>query len=204
MTDRTITTDASAERSAVPELSGVELRVTGDGTTTAAARRDASDRAATVRDRLTDVVDDERVRTTTVEVDETDDLFGPDTDLPYQATERLRVDCTPDAVETVVVAATDAGAAVPTVEHALHEGRERALQEEALAAATERAREKAEHVADAEGLRVGSVRSVTTREVDTGMQSIVDDALAEGSSSSLRPSPVPVSATVEVVYELTE
>ena len=205
MPERTITADASAERSATPDLSRVGLSVTGDGTTAAAARRNASDRAATVRDHVADAVAEGRIRTTSVEVDETDDLFEAGTDLPYCGTERLSVDCTPNTVEAVVVAATDAGATVPTVEHSLHEERRRSLQDEALAVATERAREKAARIAAVEGLTVGSVRSVRTREVNGGMESLVDEALSGWPpSQSLRPGPISVSVSVEATYGLAE
>lgn len=204
MNERTITADATAERRALPELAQVTLEVTGDGTTAAEARRAVRDRASAVRTALEDAVSADRVRTTSVEVDPSSDLFEAETDLPYEASERLEVDCTPDTVEEVVVCATDAGATVPVGSHSLTEGRERDLQDEALTAATERAREKAACIAAAEGLSVGRVRRVETREVSTGMDSIVEDALANNRQSSIQPTPVTVSAAVEAVYELEE
>ncbi len=204
MTDRTLTADASAERTTLPELSRVELRVRGEGTTAAEAHRDARDSASTLHESLADVVADEDVRRTGVDVQDSAGTFGPDTDLPYGASEEFSVDCTPETVETVVLRATEAGATVPAVHHSVHESRRRALQDEALAAATERAREKAERVAAAEGVAVGDVRSVTTSEVSSGMGSIVDDALGCCESTALQPDPVSVSAAVEVVYELVD
>jgi len=204
MTDRTLTVDASAERSARPKSSRVELRVRGEGTTAAEARRDARDRGATLRESLRAVVAGEDVRRTRVTVEETDTTFEPETDLPYGASERFHVNCTPETVEEVVVCATDAGASVSDVIHTLHEARRRELRDEALAAATERAREKAERIADVEELTVGEVRCVSTHEGRTGMESLVEEALVFGECSSLDPDPVEVSAAVEVVYGLMD
>ena len=51
---------------------------------------------------------------------------------------------------------------------------------------------------------MGDVCRVTTREVSSGMGSIVDDALGCCESPALQPDPIVVSAAVEVVYELVD
>ncbi|UWM54946.1 SIMPL domain-containing protein [Salinirubellus salinus] len=116
------------------------------------------------------------------------------------------MDCAPETAEDVVVGVTDAGASVRGVEYALHEAARRERQDETLAAATERAREKAQRVAATEGLSLGELQRVETGEVGgrsgSGMHSIVDGALASGPASSVRPDPITVRATVEAVYEL--
>lgn len=200
---RTITTDATGSRETVPELATVDVAVTGEGETATAARERARDRAVTLRASLTEqTVDADRVRRVDLRVEATDDLFEPVTDAAYQATERLEADCVPETAEAVVVAATDAGGTVRHVEFHLHESVRRRLQDEALEAATERAREKAERIAAAEGLTVAGVRELTTREASTGMNSIVDEALAQGDDANVHPEPVTVSAAVEAVYDL--
>jgi uncharacterized protein YggE len=93
---------------------------------------------------------------------------------------------------------------VRTVDFHLGESVSRRLQDEALEAATGRAREKAERIAAAEGLTVAGVREVTTRDVPTGMNSIVDAALAHGPEMDLQPDPTTVAAAVEAVFELAD
>lgn len=110
----------------------------------------------------------------------------------------------PETAEAVVVEVTDAGGTVHTIQFKLHEDVHRQLQNKALTTAMERAREKAKHIAAAEGLVVGEVQEVTTREVSSGMESIVDEALAASPDTDLHPAPVAVSESVKVIYELTE
>lgn len=205
MTQCTVTTDATGRRTESPELAMVEVRATGEGDTAAVARRAVRDRAATVRESLTEQgLPPDQVDTVELRVEDTSQAFDPDTDAPYRAVERLRVDCAPGVAREVVVAATDAGGTVSTVEFDLRENTRRRVEEDALDAAMERAREKAQRLASAEGLAVGGVREVTSREDEPGTSSIVDEALAAGGDIELRPEPVVVSETVAVVYELVE
>lgn len=201
----TVTTEAVSRREATPELATVEVAVVGEGETAATARERVRDRSATLRASLTETtVDADRVRRTELRVESTDQQFDSATDAAYEATERLVVDCVPETAEAVVVAATDAGGTVRTVDFHLGESVSRRLQDEALEAATGRAREKAERIAAAEGLTVAGVREVTTRDVPTGMNSIVDAALAHGPEMDLQPDPTTVAAAVEVVFELAD
>jgi len=202
MTTRTITTDATARRETDPELATVEINVTGQGNEAADARALARDRAATIRDSLTAVSADQ-IRTVDIQVEDATEPFTADIDAQYQATERLHVECVPETTEQVVVEVTDAGGTVRSVEFQVHEQVRRQLQDEALAAAMERAREKASRLAAVEGLVVSDVQRITTTEVSTGMDSIVEEALEGSPDTDLSPAPIAVSEAVEVVYELT-
>jgi uncharacterized protein YggE len=202
MTTRTITTDATARRETDPELATVEVTVTGDGEKASGARALARDRAATIHDSLSTVSADQ-IRTVDIQVEDATEPFTPDIDAQYQATERLHVECVPETAEPVVVEVTDAGGTVQTVTFQVHDQIRRQLQDEALAAAMERAREKASRLAAVEGLAVSDVKSITTREVSTGMDSIVEEALEGSPDTDLSPPPITVSEAVEVVYELT-
>lgn len=205
MSRRTITTDATARRSASPERATVELKVTGDGDSPTAARRTVADRAATLRASLTEEVSSaERVATVELRVSDSSKAFDPATDAPYFAVERLEVDCAPETASEVAVVATESGATVPDVQFRLDETVHRRLQDEALADAMERAREKADRLAAAEELSVGSVREVTTGTSDDAMSDIVEEALSNGPETDLSPVPIAVSETAEVVYELTD
>jgi uncharacterized protein YggE len=204
MTTRTITTEATARRETTPELATVEANVKAEGPEATAALAQARDRTATIRDTVTAVSAD-HIQTVDLQVADATEPFGPDIDGQYQATGRLRLKCVPETAESVVVDVTDAGGTVETVQFQIHDQVRRQLQDEALTAAMERARQKAARLAAVEHLAVGDVQNVTTQHVDgaTGMEQIVEDAL-DGPDADLSPTPVTVSERVEVVYELTE
>lgn len=180
----------------------VEITAIGEGDSTTVARSTARDRVSTIRDSLT-TVSDNQIRTVDLQIEDSSEMFDPDTDAQYRAIERLHIDCVPETAESIVVEVTDAGGTVQTVQFKLHADVHQQLQNKALTAAMERAREKAECIAAAEGVAVGKVQQVTTSEESSGMESIVDEALAS-SDVDLHPTPITVSERVEVVYELTE
>ena len=144
----------------------------------------------------------ERVRTVRAEVEHRERLFEYDDDPAYRAIERLAVDCRTAAAGAVVSAALDTGATVPTVQFSLSAETRQRLREDALDAAMDRARRRAERLAAAEELELGAVVSVTEADADSGMDGLVDAALTAGSDDDFSPDPVTVSASVEVVYEL--
>lgn len=203
MTSRTITTDAVGRREARPDLATVAAVATGDGESASGARAIASDRSSTLRESITDVSPDQ-IRTVDVQIQDTDEVFDPVVDAPFQATERLHIECVPETAESVVVDVTNAGGQIQSVEFHLHEDKRRELQNEALSSAMERAREKAERMAAAEGLTVTGMQEATTTNVGTGFESIVDDALASDPDSGLQPAPMTIAANVEVVYAVSE
>lgn len=203
MTPRTITTDAVARREAEPDLATVEVEAVGEGESASEARGVAKVRASTLRESMTDVPTDQ-ISTIELEVRETDRMFDPVTDAPFQATERLHVDCAPETAESVVIDVSNAGGQIRSVQFRLHEDTHRELQNEAISSAMERAREKAEQMAATEGLTVAEVREATTEGADTGFESIVDEALDGNDETELHPAPITVTEGVEVVYELTQ
>jgi uncharacterized protein YggE len=203
MTSRTITTDAVARCEAAPDLATVEAVALGEAESAGDARAIAKDRASTLRESIADASADQ-VRTVDLQVQDTDEMFDPATDAAFQATERLHIDCLPEAAESVVVDVANAGGRIQSVRFQLHEDKHRELRNEAIESAMERARGKAERIASAEGLALAEMRDATTKEVSTGFESIVDEALASSPETNLQPAPVTVSEGVEVVYELAE
>jgi len=203
MTSRTITTDAIGRHGAIPDLATVEVLAVDEGETVSDARAIAKDRASTLREPITDISTDQ-VRTVDIQVQDTDEIFDPATDAQFQATERLHIDCVPKNADSIAVDVISAGGQIKTVQFQLHEDKHQELQNKAISSAMERAREKAEQMAAAEGFAVGGVQEATTKEVSTGFESIVDEALASSPETDLHPAPITVSEGVEVVYELSE
>ncbi|AXG08497.1 SIMPL domain-containing protein [Haloplanus rubicundus] len=203
MTSRTITTDAIARCEAAPDLAIVEAVAIGEAESAGAARAIAKDRAFTLRKSVTDVSPDQ-VRTVDLQVQDTDEIFDPATDAPFQATERLHIECLPENAEAVVVDVTTAGGQIQSVHFHLHEDKHLELQNKAIRSAMERAREKAEQIASVEGLVLAEIQEATTKEVSTGLETIADEAFASSPDTNLHPAPITVSEGVEVVYELAE
>jgi uncharacterized protein YggE len=201
MVRRTITTEAVGRREAQPELATVEVIASGEGKSASGARAIAHDRVATIRESVS-VAPTDAISTTNLRVNSSNELLD-EVDAEYRATERLRIECPPDTAESVVTAVTDAGGTTQSVEFQLHETVRQERQDEALAAAMERAREKAEQIAGAEGLQIAHVLEVTVKEPDTRETSLVDEALEHNQEADVEPSPTVVSEGVEVVYEIT-
>lgn len=203
MTTPTITTAATAQCEKMPDLATVKVTTVGEGEAVPEARTTARDRTAMIRESVSAVAA-EQIQTLDIEVENTDEMFDPVTDAAYQVTERLHIECVPETAEDVVMEVTDAGGCIQTVQFYLHEETHHELQDEALAGAVERARKKAESMAAAEGCDVAGVQEVTTKEMRTGMESVVDEALASDSNTDLYPKQVTISESVEVTYELQQ
>ncbi|MFC7076181.1 SIMPL domain-containing protein [Haloarcula halophila] len=203
MQSPTVTVDAVGRSGAVPEVAIVEAYVTGPGDSAKDARAVVKDRAATLRESITAVAP-EQVTTVEVQVQDTTEAFDPATDAPFEATERFQIECVLDHAESVVIDVTNAGGQIQTVQFQFHEETRQALQNEAIASAMDRAREKAERIAAAEGLTVTAMHEATTKDMSSGFESIVDEALASSQDVDLHPAPITVSESVEVVYDCSE
>ena len=201
MTRHTITTEGIGRREAVPDLATVESRMIAGGDSAAVARVAVRDRVETIRESVTSV-SDAQFQTTGIEIEETSKLFEPETDAPYQATVSFRIECVPETVEPVVLEVTEGSGSITGIEFELHRDVSRRLQNEALAAATERAREKAEHIAATEGVAVGDVENVTTSDAHLNIGSLADIAWESCPDVNCQPTPVTIAASVEVTYEL--
>jgi uncharacterized protein YggE len=200
---KTIIVDAVGRCESVPDLTTVAAFAIGEGESAIDALSVAKDQSSTIRESIIDISTDQ-IRTVDLQVQDTDEMFDPVTDAPFQATEQLHIDCLPEKTESVVVDVTNAGGQIQTVQFQLYEDKRRELKNNAIRSAMERAREKAEHMAAAEGLVVAGMQEATTKEMNTGCESIVDEALASSPDTDLHPAPITVSGGVEVVYELGE
>lgn len=201
MTDRerTVTTGATGRAEHGPETATVQVSATGRGSSPGSAREAAVERAAAVRDALSNV-SHERVRTTGFRTRES---RPPQADqAPYEATESLAVDADPANADSVVVAVTREGATVNDVEFSLTEETRRDLRERALADAAASARRQAATLAGAEGLTVGEAVAMTASEVRSGRGAPM--SAEYGSAADFQPGPVEITAEVEVVFELVD
>lgn len=200
---QTITVDATGTCDAVPELASVVVYAKGDGETAAAACEAARDRAEMIR-MSTTAVPDERIRTVDFQVEDTRESFESTTDAAFAAREQLKIDCTPETVESIVSETTEAGGTIQEVQFKLHSDVKERLENEALENAMTRARERAEQLAAPESLTVGDVIEVTTKKKEWRMDSLVDEALSMHSDTVVEPSPATASETVEVSFEIKE
>lgn len=198
---QTITVDATGTCEALPELASIKIDAKGDGETASAACEAARDRAKMIR-MSTRAVPEDRIRSVDFQIEDTSDAFDSTTDSAFAAQERLKIDCAPETVESVVAETTEAGGTIREVQFALHSDVEQRLVDQALSKAMERARQKAEQLVAPESLTLGDVIEVITKETEWGMDSLVDEALAMHSDTVVEPSPATVSETVEVSFEI--
>jgi len=202
MTQRTITTDATAKRESQPDIALVEIEAVGEGASPEVAHADARDRAATVLESLKEAdVSEDQIRTTEVRVEDTSEMFiDSETDAAYQSVEEIQVDCAPETASEVFELATKAGGKVSDVRFKLRDEVRHRLLEEAASAALEKARKKAEQLASTEGLELAGVKEVTTTDTDIGMSGLDEGFVCE--EVDLCPAPISVSETVKATYEV--
>lgn len=198
VTARTVTTTASATRAAAPDSATVAVTALGEGASAARARDRARNRAATIRTAI-EATAEVTVETVDHRVTNNAATFEPETDAAFRAVEECHVRCEPAAVDTVVVEVTDSGGGVDHVQFALTDAVRAELQEEAMTAAVDRARQKADRLAAAEGLAVGPAQTITTKPARPGGEP-VDDAWE--SDPTVHPAPISVTERIEVAYEL--
>ena len=194
VTARTVTTTASATRAAAPDSATVAVTALGEGASAARARDRARNRAATIRTAI-EATAEVTVETVDHRVTNSAATFEPETDAAFRAVEECHVRCEPAAVDTVVVEVTDSGGGVDHVQFALTDAARAELQEEAMTAAVDRARQKADRLAAAEG----PAQTITTKPARPGGEP-VDDAWE--SDPTVHPAPISVTERVEVAYEL--
>ena len=198
VTARTVTTTASATRAEAPDSATVAVTALGEGASAARARERARNRAAAIRTAI-EAIADVTIETVDHRITNSTAAFDPETDAAFRAVEECHVRCEPDAVEAVVVEATDGGGGIDHVQFALADTTRAELQDAAMTAAVDRAREKAERLAAAEGVAVGSAQTITTQPARPGGEA-VDNAWE--SDPAVHPAPISVTERVEVAYEL--
>ena len=204
MTDRTITVTASGRVTDRAETVRVKIEATGRGQSQTAARRGAEDRVASVREAIQSLDLPSNLERREATVKHKSSLFDADEDDPaYRATVRCTLACRPAQTEDVFLAVGDAGGDVLSMDRVLAPERRDKLHHRALTAATERARQRAEAIAQGEDLSLGPVQSVEHVDTD-GMGSIVDEALVDLPVETVDLDGVEVTESVEAVFAVEE
>ncbi|WP_158059318.1 SIMPL domain-containing protein [Halorussus halophilus] len=213
MADRTITTGATGETQAPPDEAIVQFDAKAVEPDVLSARRVVAEQSGELRTALAEVgISEERIKTAQFRVTQRRPHSGPETnrdpdELPYKGRESLVVTLHDlDAVGDVLSAAVEkAGVEIDTVSFGFQTETKRELEREALTDAATTARQKAEAAADAEGLTVEGVVSMTTGE-DVQPRRTAAGLGAEVATQSAAPSsgPLDVSVALEATYELRE
>lgn len=209
MVDATITTGAVGHAQAQPDEVALQFRAHAVEDDVNGARRAAAEQAARLRSVLADEgVSQKDVRTTGFGVSRRppghpEAASSDAASRPYEGRERISVTLHDlDALGDVLAAAVEvAEVEVQGVQFGFRTETERGLQRDALADAVATARTKAEAGAEAEGLAVGDVRSMTT---ESGSRPVQSAALGMDTEASNGPEsgPINVAVNVEVEYEL--
>jgi uncharacterized protein YggE len=201
MGEQTITTEITAHRTQEPEVAIIEGMVFAEADNPAAAEARVRDRISTVRESLT-ASTSTQVRTTALQVDEVDDMFGPETEADFRAEETFKIECPPDTIETTASEITAASGTVRGIEFKLYPTTHQQLEDKVIQTALERAREQAKRIAETEDVALAELESVTTTDAARSPTSIADELLADVEASGPTMNPVEVSKRVEVVYSV--
>jgi hypothetical protein len=198
----TISVTGVGEVTADPDVAVVHVSVIARADSAEGARADAATR---VNDLLAALeaagVADDDVETTGFSIRQDRDREGEPTD--FVAVHSLRVETTPDeagaTVDTVVGAAE---ASVDSVQFTLSDEVRADLRAEALTRAVDAARADADAVAAAAGVEVAGVHTASTGGASYPAFAAFDERAADGASAStsFRPGPVTVSASVSIAY----
>ncbi|WP_436927742.1 SIMPL domain-containing protein [Halosimplex amylolyticum] len=202
----TVSVSATGAVSAEPDRAVVYVAVTAEGDNASEA---TGDLAANVSD-LRAALDDENlsvasVRTTDYSVSERRPGDGEgqgNAPTSYVARQSFAVTTTDTSEAGAVIdtAVANGATEVGGVQFALSEDRRQELRDEAIDRAVDDARSQAEALADSTGLSLGPVRSVSTGDAG-GFP--VGRVAAEDAGTTIDPSPVTVSATVDITYNAT-
>ncbi|WP_436929984.1 SIMPL domain-containing protein [Halosimplex halobium] len=190
----TVTVSATGTVTAEPDRAVVDLAATAEADNATAATERLAEDAATLRDALDDEnLSVESVATTSYSVFQRVDN-GTTTYVARQSFAVTTTD-TSEAGAVVDTAVANGAAEIDGVAFTVSDERRQDLRADAIDAAVDDARVQAEAVADSTGLALGEVRSVSTGD---GSGFLVERAADAG--TTVEPSPVSVSATVEITY----
>lgn len=191
----TITVSASGVVTAPPEVAVIDLAVVDTDRSAQAAAAAVGDRVTRLRERLTAAnVSDEAIRTTSFTIQPVEDENGT---VRYRVVHRLGLRVPADDAGPVVDTAIESGATeVDGVQFTLSAETRDALRTQALQSALSAARTDADAIADAIGVEVRSVQSVSTS--GDGVGPVFVEATRDG--TAFDPGPVSVTASVSVTY----
>ena len=201
MGEQTITTEVTAHQTHEPEVAIIQGMVFGEDDNPADAEARVRDRISTVRESLTTSTLTQ-VRATAFQVQEVDDMFGPETEADFRAEETFKIKCPPDTIEPTASEITAAGGTVQGIEFKLYPSTHQQLENEVTQTALERARKQAERIAETEDIALAELESVTTTDAARSPTGITDELLADVETSGPTMNPVEVSKRVEVIYSV--
>lgn len=203
--NQTIEVGASGQVSTQPDQAVVRVGVEARGPDAATARQRLAENVSTLRDGLAEI---ETARVTTSGYDIRQDhrrhRDDPEADPAYVARQTFTVTLndTERAGEVIDTAVESGATSVDGVRFTLSDDRRDELEEQALEAAMDRARTKADTMASRANLTITGVQTATT--VERGYRPYEHEATAaagDGASTSIDSGPVSVTAQVQVVYE---
>jgi uncharacterized protein YggE len=206
----TITVSATGSETAEPDKAILRVAVEKSAKDPTVARNNVADNVSSVTAALTELgIAEEDVRTTDYRIyqerrDPRLTESGESTEPVYHARQTIEVHLTDtDGVGEVIDTAVEAGATqVQDVRFTLTEETRNELQNDALEGAMDRARERADTLADASEMTINGPQEITTE--SGGVPIVPYQTEAAGmatASTSIDPGPVSVETHVTVTYE---
>lgn len=201
----TIHVSASGQVEAEPDEAILQVAVVATAEDATTARDRLAANVSTMREALREAgIEDDQVRTAFFDIDERRDRT-PEGDEPsgYQAIQAFEITVTDvdRAGEIVDVAVNNGANRIDGVTFTLSEETRQQLREQALREAVSTARTEADVLADAAGLEIAGVRSISTVRGDVVPYRAELEMADADAGTTLEPGPVTVSATVTVTYE---
>ncbi len=206
-TTNTITVTATGSVDATPDVARITLAIETEGASATAAQKANGKPTSAVIDCLTsNGVDKAQIQTTYTDLSPVWDDEGNETDR-YQMRTVLEVKGLPlEGLNELMEACAEAGATeISGPDYYVSSYDE--LYEQALTKAVEASKPKAEALAEASGVTLGSVVSVTEGYQDTSLRykqanGAMEEAAVEDSLAPIEPGEVSVEAQVTVSYAL--
>lgn len=207
-TNRTVDVSASGTITAQPDQAVVRVGVEARGDDAATARQRLAENVTELRSALSEI-EGAQVTTSGYDIGENHrrSREDPDADPQYIARQSFEVtiDDTDDAGTVIDTAVANGATSVDGVQFTLSADRREELETQALQAAMDRSRSKADTLAERANLTIDGVRTVTT--VERGYRPHRMEATAaagDGASTDIDSGPVTVTAQVQVTYEAQE
>jgi uncharacterized protein YggE len=205
--NQTVQVSASGQVQTQADRAVVRVAVVSTGDDIETVRERLSSNASSMRSALEEMgVDSGQIQTAYYDISSNRRYGGGEGDEPeYRAIHSFVVTVEDtDSVGAVIDTAVNNGASeIDGVEFTLSQDKRADLKEQALEHAMDTARGKAGAVAAAEDLTVAGVNTITTSQYSASPYR-VETAVADSGGTSIDGGPVSVSATVTVVYDLSE
>ena len=201
----TISVTASASVSTAPDRVRIRAAVVATATEAETVRQQVAADVSATRAALREAgIADDQIQTVQFDISTVREPEANDSEsVRYRAVNEFVVEVSPDrAGETIDVAVGNGTNQIDGVTFTLSDATRQTLRQRALREAVTSARDDADVIANASGVRITGLRSASTADVSfVPFEAQAAGGLAAESETVIEPGPIKVSATVSVTYQ---